>query len=159
MASPELAGACSCVPEKPAREALQQATRVFRGVITAVEPAEPAWRSHLRSGWCTVKSLVGGPDADICIGDFYLRHPESYGHIATFRVIAIWKGAPQREVRVRTDVPGGGSCGLGWVAGEEWVLYAYGTTLLEASGCSRSRFGERVAAESEALGTPVVSFE
>jgi hypothetical protein len=97
---------------------------VFRGVITAVEPAEAAWRSHLRSGWCIVKGLVGGPDADICIANDYTGHPENYGFVATFRITAVWKGAPLREVRVRTDVPGGGSCGLGWVAGEEWVVYA-----------------------------------
>ena len=42
---PRPARGCSCPTEKPAPEALADATVVFRGVITTVERAEPEWRS------------------------------------------------------------------------------------------------------------------
>jgi hypothetical protein len=131
---------------------------VFRGVVARVEPAEAPWRTSLRSGWCTVKSWFGGDAADSCMADAYIAHHwENYGFVAAFRVADVWKGTPQREVRVRSDVPGGGSCGLGWVVNDEWVIYAYGTTLLATDGCSRSTFGAGVTAESDALGPPTVS--
>jgi hypothetical protein len=133
---------------------------VFRGVVTGVEPAEAVWRSNLRSSWCTVKDWLGGPDADTCMANAYIaRNWENYGFVATFRVTAVWKGASQREVRVRSDVPGGGSCGLGWAVGDEWVIYAYGTALLASDGCSRSKFGDSVAGESKALGVPAASYQ
>jgi hypothetical protein len=131
------------------------ADAVFRGVVVAVERAEPEWRSSTRAGWCTVKHWFGGPDSDTCIVQSYIaRHWENYGFIATFRVTSVWKGPEVRELRVRSNVPGGGSCGLGWAVGGEWVVYAYGAPLLSTDGCSRSKFGERVSEESRLLGEP-----
>jgi mRNA interferase HicA len=52
----DTAHACSCVKEEPPEEAMASASVVFRGVITNVERAEPLWRSHLRSAWCTSAS-------------------------------------------------------------------------------------------------------
>lgn len=158
LLSPQLARACSCPGEKPATDALRDATAVFRGVVIAVEPAEARWRTRLRSSWCTIRNWLCGPDTETCLANAYIANQwENYGFVATFRVEAVWKGVEQHEVRVRSNVPGGGSCGLGWAVGDEWIIYAYGTTLLATDGCTRSKFGARVAAESEALGDPVGS--
>jgi hypothetical protein len=161
LLSPEPGWACSCTREQPPREALADATAVFRGVITGVEPAEPPWRSSLRAGWCTAKDWLGGADASSCVFDAYIaRHWENYGFVATFQVKAIWKGITQHQVRVRSDVPGGGSCGLGWAVGDEWVVYAQGSKLLSTNGCMRHAYGAKDAAdESQALGVPAVSFK
>jgi len=82
------------------------------------------------------------------------RHWNTFGFIATFRVEASWKGLATPTIRIRSDPPGGGSCGLGWRAGDQWVIYAYLSELLSTNGCSRSRFGEAAIGESRALGKP-----
>lgn len=158
--APTRAIACSCAATKPPQEAVNAADAVFRGVIVAVERAEPAWRRSMRAAGCSLKHLLGGQAADACMFEAdEARHWENYGFVATFRVTSVWKGAQLRELRVRSHEPGGGSCGLGWAVGDEWVIYANGPGLLSTSGCSRSAYSEHASEESRLLGKPRISFE
>jgi hypothetical protein len=155
LASPS-AFACSCMAEEPAAEALVAADAVFRGTVLAVEPAESRYAAAARRAWCTVKGWAGGEDADTCdIQAHIKRNWETFGFIATFRVQATWKGSDATTMRVRSNPFGGGSCGVAWQVGDEWVIYAYGSRLLYTDGCSRSRFGAAAASEAKALGKPL----
>ena len=133
-------------------EALQGARAVFRGVITAVEPAESVWRSRSRWLWCAAKDWVGGPSPDACVLDAHFANGwKTYGFFASFEVHQVWKGDLSASVRVRSDPPGGGSCGVFWNVGDRWLVYAYGDDYLSTSGCTRSAHGSDIPAEAELL--------
>jgi hypothetical protein len=82
-----------------------------------------------------------------CVDGYY---QVEYYDTASFRVEKTWKGAPGGEVKVRSTPPseGGGSCGLSWRKGDEWVVYAYEyDSILYSHSCTRSRSGAYVAEE------------
>ena len=70
-------------------------------------------------------------------------------------VSAVWKGTVH-EVMYITTPPTGGSCGLTFVEGEEYVVYAsdshYGDDSYTASICSRTALLAEAQADIDALG-------
>ena len=151
LASPKPGDACSCVGQRPPKEALALASVVFRGVITDVRPARE-WLMALRAfPRCGVQWVLSGRKLSDCFAEDYGDRDEYYD-TATFRVVTIWKGASRPELVVRTYPGGGNACGLSWRPGDEWVIYANEcASVLYSSACSRSRSGGWLDQESRDL--------
>ncbi|HZO15696.1 MAG TPA: hypothetical protein VFB62_20630 [Polyangiaceae bacterium] len=75
------------------------------------------------------------------------------GHVvATFRVLRAWKGVNEPEVVVHT-AGDSAACGLGFAAGQRWLLYAHlHENNTHANLCSRST--QESAGDIAALGPP-----
>jgi hypothetical protein len=143
---PAPALACSCV-QWSVPEAEQAASAVFRGAIVAVSPEETAVMFTVRRLWCAGRRVVGAEALPEC-------YEAKDGFVATFLVSAVWKGEVGSTVRVKSDRPGGGSCGLHWEVGADWLIYAHGSGRLSTSFCSRSVRGSDAAVEAGVLGPP-----
>lgn len=78
--------------------------------------------------------------------------PEPGRVVATFRVLRAWKGVNEPEVVVHT-AGDSAACGLGFAAGQRWLLYAHlHENNTHASLCSRST--QESAEDIAALGAP-----
>ena len=74
--------------------------------------------------------------------------------LVTFQVDAVWKGASLKTVTVTT---GTGSCGYGFLIGEQYLVYAYGgpkATDLFTSVCTRTALFSQATADLKLLGKP-----
>lgn len=109
------ASACSC--NTPTVElGLQQANQVFSGRVLAVE---------LRTR---------EPDAD------GLRQIDSH---VLFEVNEWWKGQTPSQIEITTSGGGGPSCGLEFVTGQQYLVYAIKdlkTDMLVSTLCSRTKW-------------------
>jgi hypothetical protein len=76
--------------------------------------------------------------------------------VATFWVKTVWKGPRARRVRVLTG-GGDGDCGVHFVAGLDYVVYAYNAERrqLETSTCSRTASSKEAQSDLLVLGTGV----
>jgi hypothetical protein len=126
------AQACSCTGDASIVKGLRDADAVFQGVIVSVAPAEPSWRHGPRRAWCWLKESIGGEAYELCIP------PEMEGFVATFAVQRVWKGKVRDAARVHSFAPVGGSCGVAWQPGDQWLVagYAIDPKLFTASACS-----------------------
>lgn len=112
FAIPSSGYACSCVPQAPVQEALNQAEAVFAGkVIKIVQPK---------------------PDAQ---GVISTADPVQI----TFEVSQSWKGVSFKEVTIRTALDSA-SCGFFFEADKEYIVYSYknGDNVLETNICTRT---------------------
>jgi hypothetical protein len=145
------ASPCSCVGQKPPAEALASASAVFRGVIVKVTRASELSIVVRAFPSCSAEWLLAQRKIRECLDEHYQAE---YYDTASFRVEKVWKGAVPTQVDVRSAPPtdGGGSCGLSWRKGDEWVVYAYEYgSVLYSTSCNRSRSGESVSQEVHEL--------
>jgi hypothetical protein len=133
-------------------EELAKVSAVFQGEIVAVHQEESTALAVARLAYCAGARLLGLQRIEEC----FMPHD---GLVAEFRVKAAWKGVPGPTVRVLSWPAGGGSCGVHWQVGDEWVVYAHGIDRLATSICSRSSSGAEAKAEALALGAPREAFE
>ncbi len=120
--------ACSCVePDSPTEE-LAKFDAVFVGTVFSVQ------HSYDPEGTSVT------PDDRTTIG---------------FEVSTVWKGTVHETMYITTP-PTGGSCGYTFVAGEEYIVYAYeshyGDDSYTASICSRTALLSAAQADLDALG-------
>lgn len=120
--------ACSCVEPGPPTEELAKFDAVFVGRVFSVQ------HSYDPEG----KTVT--PEDRTTIG---------------FEVSTVWKGAVHETMYITTP-PTGGSCGYTFVAGEEYIVYAfeshYGDDSYTASICSRTALLSAAQADIDALG-------
>ena len=128
LASPGQVHACKCaVPGTPAEE-LEKFSAVFAGSVVSVRHSY-----DLNAASVT-------PDDRTTVG---------------FEVSAVWKGTVHEDMFIATP-PTGGSCGLTFAEGEEYIVYAsdssYGDDGYTASICSRTALLSQAQADLDALG-------
>jgi hypothetical protein len=141
------ASPCSCAGERPPGEAVANASVVFRGVVVKVKRASELSVLLRALPRCSAEWLLSQRKIRECVDGYY--QAEFYD-TASFRVEKAWKGAVRTEVDVRSTPPseGGGSCGLSWQKGGDWVIYAFEyDSILYSNSCTRSRSGAYVAEE------------
>jgi hypothetical protein len=103
-----------------------------------------------RRPYCRVRRVVIGESYSDCIRRGYR---DDYWDVAIFRVVKVWKGRVEAEVRVRTFPGGGNACGFEWHTGEDWVIYsdARDDDAFYSHICTRSRPGAAAAREAADL--------
>ena len=120
--------ACKCVQPGPPSEEIEKFDAVFAGRVVSIEHNfDP-------------NSTTLGPGDRTTIG---------------LEVSTVWKGAVHEDMYVTTP-PTGGSCGFAFTEGEEYILYAYDSAVLDegysVSICSRTALLAQAQADLEALG-------
>lgn len=122
------AHACKCVEPGPPSEEMEKFDAVFAGRVVSIEHNFDPNSSTL------------GPGDRTTIG---------------LDVSTVWKGAVHEDMYVTTP-PTGGSCGFTFTEGEEYILYAYDSAVLDegysVSICSRTALLAQAQADVEALG-------
>jgi hypothetical protein len=112
--------ACSCAPPGSPQDALNDATAVFGGTVTAIEA--PFGTPICKETFPFIDVVVSSGDPVRVI----------------FEVTDVWKGAVDRRVIVTTS-RNGASCGYSFQVGERYLVYASSqSTELRASLCSRT---------------------
>ena len=122
------AHACKCVEPGPPSEEMEKFDAVFAGRVVSIEHNfDP-------------NSTTLGPGDRTTIG---------------LDVSTVWKGAVHEDMYVTTP-PTGGSCGFTFTEGEEYILYAYDSAVLDegysVSICSRTALLSQAQADLEAFG-------
>jgi len=113
--------ACDCAGPGSPGQAYKQSDAVFVGKVIG----------HKKMG-------------SIRQGERFIYQEPTY----TFNVKKAWKGIKTTTVEILT----GGGCGYyGFVEGQEFLVYAYGTSALEASMCGRTKPLENVDLEMKIL--------
>lgn len=123
-APPCPADRCKCIPPPPPREAIAQSDAVFTGVVARVEERR---RSGKDAEWAVLE--------------------------VTLAVTRRWKGPAADTLVVRTATDSA-ACGVEFVAGEEYLVYADGKGTLATDSCSRTAPVSRAGEDVEALGPP-----
>ena len=122
------AHACKCVEPGPPSEEMEKFDAVFAGRVVSIEHNFDPNATTLGSGDRTTIGLD---------------------------VSTVWKGAVHEDMYVTTP-PTGGSCGFTFTEGEEYILYAYDSAVLDegysVSICSRTALLAQAQADVEALG-------
>ena len=84
---------------------------------------------------------------------------DGFDHLVTLDVHAVWKGTAASELTV-TTASSSAACGVGFVVGEDYAVYAFDTTEeladLATNSCTRTRPFTRE--EGEELGEPIAVF-
>lgn len=122
------AHACSCVPPGKPAEELEGHAAVFAGQVVSVDHSfEPGSAALNAEDRTTVE----------------------------FAVNTVWKGDVDRNLKITTP-PTGGSCGVAFAEGEEYVVYAYDSSYgdggYSTSICSRTNLVNNAAEDLDALG-------
>ncbi len=136
LGGPRVASACKCAPPPPPREAMNEAHAVFEGKLVG----QAAMTRVLEDG--------GGDPS---------QRVEVPVHVATFEILAVWKGDGLKvgdTVEIETS-GSSASCGRDYTYATEWVIYANSTSSeggAEASASdvegSRRRFGDMACTRS-----------
>jgi hypothetical protein len=122
-ARPEPAAACSCAMPPAPIEALERASAVFRGRVTAIEP--PALGPSVRLGMT---------------------------RSARFAVDTAWRGPVTPEMTVATMLDTA-ACGYPFAVGQDYLVYADAAAdALIVTICSRTRPTDEAQADLSALG-------
>lgn len=126
LAIPRTAGACSCGTVTP-REALLGCDAVFAGRVVAVDPGD------------VMLDITSSRDV------LHVR----------VEVSATWKGPRSPVLTIRT-AGDEAVCGVSFVLGEEYLIYAWeaGETLLATNLCSRTGLLAMATEDLAALGAP-----
>ena len=112
------AEACSCAPKPSPKNAVEAADAVFLGTVVKFE-------------------VQGNPE----IVDGYDGQHVAYrsGRQTAFQVRTVWKGPHQETFTVRTG-EGGGDCGVDFMVGHEYLVYAGQTSEgYRTNICTRTR--------------------
>ena len=120
--------ACSCAPPGRPAEELRTHSAVFSGQVVAVRHSfEPGQPALTPDDRTTVE----------------------------FQVASVWKGALGHEIQITTPSTGG-SCGVPFVEGEDYLVYAHDSPYEEggyaANICSRTKSLAEAAEDLEDLG-------
>lgn len=132
LVDPAEVHACSCAGPRPVQEEMNRKTAIFAGEVISVEPPRGGWS---RSSAAPVE--------------------------VTFEVTDVWKGQPGSKSKVYTALSGA-SCGYeGFVAGQTYIVFAYGPSdRLETGLCERTKPLSSASEELAVLGAgyePIVA--
>ena len=126
--NPEQVYACSCAQPGTPSEELEKSSAVFAGRVVSIRHSFD-------------------PDAASV-------SPEDRTTVG-FEVNAVWKGTVYEDMYITTP-PTGGSCGLTFVEGEEYIVYAhdsaYGDDSYTVGICSRTALLGQALDDIDALG-------
>ena len=128
LGNPERVHACKCAQPGTPSEELEKFPAVFAGRVVSV--------SHSYD-----------PDAA-------LVSPEDRTTVG-FEVSAVWKGTVHEDMYVTTP-PTGGSCGVAFIEGEEYIVYGYDSDYADGGYtvgiCSRTDIFGQAQADLDAFG-------
>ena len=128
LGNPEQVYACKCAQPGTPSEELEKFSAVFAGRVVSVRHSYD-------------------PDA----ASF---SPEDRSTVG-FEVSAVWKGTVHEDMYVTTP-PTGGSCGVAFIEGEEYIVYGYDSNYDDGGYtvgiCSRTALLDQAQADLDALG-------
>ncbi len=107
-ALPSGAGACDCLPQTAAQEAMKNSTYVMTADVLE-------------------KTQISMPDVAPDYKELKIK----------IRVREYWKGRPERVMHIRTP-ESVGECGLQLEAGKRYLIYAIGISMPLVTRCSRT---------------------